>query len=322
MSETIKHKGIKPKLKILLFNFNNILSDVAQELHRRGHNLLNFEHNQQRQNAIDEADVIVLWNETPMGGWDKWVHGLKAIGKHTVLMQHGRRGASRMYPPFNEPLCSDVVCSWSENDRKRLISCGVPEDRIRVTGTTIFSHLKPKIPHEGINVVFSPEHWDIDVAENFIVNSQLKKLKGVKVISKLLENEHTEGVYQNPVWSDRRQEGHLEICIEVLRQADVVVAVSESTFELLAEALDIPVVIADIWTPKACGGDEKYREYTREYSNACTRVKDMSKLNDAIYYAIKHPEHLREERKQICIDDGGINITDPCAEICNVIESH
>ena len=313
-----QNKGSKSKLKIVLFNFNNILSDVAVELNRRGHELMNFE---KEPKALEICDVVVLWNETPMGGWDKWVHNLKAIGKRTVLMQHGRRGASRMYPPFNEPLCSDVVCSWSENDRKRLMECGIDDSRIKVTGTTIFSHLKPRIPHEGINVVFSPEHWDMDVAENFIVASQLKKLKGVKIISKLLEDEHTEGVYPNPVWSNRRLEGHLDICMEVLQTADVVVAVSESTFELLAEALDIPVVIADIWTPKACGGDEKYREYTREYSNACTRVKDMSKLNDAIYYAIKHPEHLREERHKITVDDGGLGL-DACNNICNVIEGN
>lgn len=314
MSKTKQNKSSKSKLKILLFDFNNILSDVAEELLKRGHELISGQVTSQK---VTDADVIVLWNETPMGGWDTWVKSLK--GKRTVLMQHGRRGTSRIYPPFNEPLKSDVICAWSENDRKRLESAGVPSEKIRVTGTTIFSHLKPRIPHEGINVVFSPEHWDVDVAENFIVASQLKKLKGVNVITKCLENEHTIGVYQNPVWSNRQHDGHLDIGIEVLRRADVVVAVSESTFELLAQALDIPVVIADIWTPKACNGDERYREYNREYSNACKRVKDMSKLNDEIMFAIKHPEVLREERVKIIVDDGGYGL-DSLEEIIKVIE--
>lgn len=304
----------KSKLKILLFDFNNILTDVAYELVRRGHELLSGNVTPEK---VSQADIIVLWNETPMGGWDKWINSLSE--KRTVLMQHGRRGTSRIYPPFNEPLKSDVICAWSENDRKRLQNAGVSPEKIKVTGTTIFSHLKPRIPHEGINVVFSPEHWDVDVAENFIVNSQLAKLQDVNVITKCLIDEHTVGVYPNPVWSDRRSEDHLDIAIDVLRKADVVVAVSESTFELLAQALDIPVVIADIWTPKACGGDERYRLYTREYSNACVRVKDMSKLNEAIYYAIKHPEHLREERKKIVVDDGGTNLN-ALEEIIKVIE--
>lgn len=307
---------MKKKLNILAFDFNNIVTDVVNELHNRGHNILS---GNVTDEMVKKADVIVLWNETPMGGWDKWVKQLK--GKRTVLMQHGRRGTSRIYPPFNEPLKSDVICAWSENDRKRLTDAGVDPKKIRVTGTTVLSHIKPRKPHQGINVVFSPEHWDVDVAENFIVNAQLQKLKGVNLITKCLINEHTKGVYSNPVWSDRRTQEHIDICTEVLTIADVVVAISESTFELMAEIMDIPVIIADIWTPKACGGDERYREYNREYSNACTRVKDMSKLNDAIMDVIKHPEKLREERKQIGIDDGGINIKDSLAEIIKVIEN-
>jgi hypothetical protein len=316
LSKTKQRKDSKStNLNIVLFDFNNILTDVAEELRRRGHTLLG---GHVTDEMISKADVIVLWNETPMGGWDKWVKKLK--GKRTVLMQHGRRGTSRIYPPFNEPLKSDVICAWSENDVRRLTNAGVPREKIRVTGTTVFSHLKPRVPHDGINVVFSPEHWDIDVAENFIVNSQLAKLKGVNVITKCLIDEHTQGIYPNPVWSDRRTPEHIDIVADVLSKADVVVAVSESTFELCAQYLDIPVIIADIWTPKSCGGDERYREYTREYSDACVRVKDVSKLNDAIYYAIKHPEHLREERKQIVVNDGGVDILSPLEEICKVIE--
>jgi hypothetical protein len=107
---------------------------------------------------------------------------------------------------------------------------------------------------------------------------------------------------------------------DVLSKADVVVGISESTFELLAEYLDIPVVIADIWVPKSCQGDPRYKEFKLEYSNACTKVKDMSKFEDAIRYAIKHPEHLRAERKQVAIDDGGVNIEDPVGELIKQIE--
>lgn len=317
VSKEGRSAGTKPKLKILLFDFNNVLTNVAEELVRRGHTLLV---NDGKKETLESADVIVLWNETPMGGWSEWIKKNKKSGIRSVLMQHGRRGTSRIYPPFNEPLTSDVICSWSENDRKRLEGVGVPKEKIRVTGTTVFNCLKPRVKHGGINIVFSPEHWDIDVAENFIVNSQLAKLKGVKVISKLLSGEHTAGVYPNPVWSNRNSPDHLEIVADVLKTADVVVAVSESTFELLAQALDIPVVIADIWTPKACAGDERYRDYQREYSNACVRVKDVSQLNDAIMFAVKHPEHLREERKQIVVDDGGINLN-ALENIISVIEN-
>lgn len=303
-------------MKILLFDWNNILTDVAEELNRRGHELLQHDG---KRSTFNKADVIVVWNETALGLWRDWIIEARKKGKRVVLVQHGRRGTSRIFPPFNEELVSDVVCAWGQNDRNRLQSCGVPPKRIVVTGTPIFKHLKPRKKHDGINVVFSPEHWDVDVAENFIIQAQLRKLKGVNVITKLLTGEHTEGIYQNPVWSDRKSPGHLEVCAEVLSTADIIVAVSESTFELCAEILDIPVVIADIWVPKACDGDERYRDYHREYSNACTREKDIKKLNDTIMKELKNPGRLKEERRQIGFLDGGLEIESPVDEIINVI---
>lgn len=305
-------------MKILLFDWNNVLHDVAIELTKRGHTLL--EHDG-KQKTWKSADVIVVWNEVAIGGWRDWIIEARKLGKKVILVQHGRRGTSRIYPPFNETLQSNVVCVWSENDRRRLQECGTPPDRIIVTGTPIFKHLKPRLPHKGFNVVFSPEHWDRDVVENMIVMGQLKKLKGANVTSKLLLGEHNPAEYVNPVVSDRKAPGHLEKCAEVLQSADLVVAISESTFELMAEMLDIPVIIADIWIPKACDGDDRYKEYHREYSDACTRVKDMNKLNDTILYHLKHPEVLRDERKRISIADGGIDIENPVEEIIKVIES-
>jgi len=306
-------------MKILLFNFNGILDDVEKELIKRGHEVMPHYKGNGELIEWGDADVIVLWNETPNGGWKDWIKQCNTAGVRTVLLQHGRRGTSRMHPPFNEPLQSDLVCVWGKNDIERLTSSGIDRDKIKLTGTSVLRDLPEREPHKGINVVFSPEHWDVDVVENFMVNSALKKVKGINIISKLLTDEHTKDTYPNPVWSDRRTKEHLQIAKDTVAKADVVVAVSESTFELMAQVLDIPVIIADIWIPKACAGDERYRDYHREYSNACTRVQDLSKLGDAIHYAIKHPEHLREERKQIGIDDGGMDIENPTEEIIKVI---
>jgi hypothetical protein len=309
-------------MKILLFNFNGILDEVEAALKDRGHEILPHIYKGSEINSWKKADTIVLWNETDNGGWKEWLAKMNKWGKRTILIQHGRRGTSRLHPPFNEKLKSDVVCVWGRNDVKRILKSGTAkEEQMFLTGTPVVRNLKPKVPHKGINVVFSPEHWDIDVAENLIVKSALEKVRGVNIISKLLIHEHTPGLYPNPVWSNRMAKDHLDIVKDTLAKADVVVAISESTFELMAEIMDIPVIIADIWVPKACAGDERYREYTREYSNACTMVKDLSKLGDAIKYAIKHPEHLRAERKQIGIDDGGMDIEDPVAEIIKVIEN-
>lgn len=305
-------------MNILLFNFNNILTDVEEELKKRGHTVLPMDG---KKETLDEADVYITWNETGLGGNREVVENIQKMGKKVILVQHGRRGTSRIYPPFNETLISDAACVWSENDKKRLMSCGVPEEKIIITGTPIWKHIKPRIGHEGINVVFSPEHWDIDVSENLIVADQLRKLKGVNIITKILEDHQVPELYDNPVSSNRNSPDHLEIVADVLSKADVVVGISESTFELLAEALDIPVVIADCWIPKACDGDDRYKEYHREYSNACT-MASLKDLNKEIQNAIKHPELKREERKKIIVDDGGYDIADPVGNIINVIEKY
>lgn len=308
-------------MKILAFDFNNILEDVIMELKRQGHEMLTH------RDQWKEADVIVVWHETGLGESRDWVQEMKDAGKRVVLLQHGRRGTSRIYPPFNEELKSDQVCVWGENDIKRLTECGVPKERIHLTGTPVLRKTKPRIPHRGINVVFSPEHWDMEVAENFLVRNALRKFKksrhfwqdDVNIITKILQGEHAAYNYDNPVSSNRHEWGHLDVCKDVLRNADVVVAISESTFELLAQIMDIPVIIADIWQPKSCAGDERYKEYKREYSNACEKVQDLDKLGNVILKYVKYPELLREERKEIAIKDGGIDIEDPTAEIIKVI---
>lgn len=317
MSVARGFESFKSIMKIIAFNWNNILTDVIEELRKRGHELLPLDGTDK---TFKKADVVVSWNETGLGGGREVVERAKKLGKRTVLVQHGRRGTSRIYPPFNETLVSDVACVWSENDKQRLISVGVPPEKIVVTGTSIWKHLKPREAHEGINVVFSPEHWDHDVAENFIVADELRKLKKVNIITKVLANTNMTEMYDNPVVSDRNSPDHLSIVADVLSTADVVVAVCESTFELLAQAMNIPVVIADIWVPKACDGDERYKEYHREYSNACVRAS-FKDLNKEIMKAINHPELLVEERHETATKDGGIDIADPVKNIISVIEN-
>jgi hypothetical protein len=306
-------------MKIVILRWNNITFDIEEELKRRGHEVIAAK--MINEDELKKFDVFVTWNEAETSGARDYIRYCNANGIRTVLLQHGRRGSSRVYPPFNEELLSQKVCCWGENDKKRFLSFGIPDMRLKVTSTPIFKYLKPRENHEGINVVFSPEHWDTDVVENQIVAAQLRKLKGVNIITKCLKGEHLENFYDNPVFSKREEKGHLEKVADVLKTADLVIGISESTFELMAQILDIPVIISDIWIPRPCSGDERYLVYKRQYSNACERIKDIDGLNKAIYKRLKHPEFLKEERAQVAIDDGGININDPLKEICDLIEN-
>lgn len=304
-------------MKFLSFDWNNVLADVEEELVARGHERLPLDG---KEDTWKEADVVIVWQETELGGWKDWIKDVQAAGKPVILVQHGRRGTSRIFPPFNEELVSDYVCVWGEADKRRMMECGVDEDKIYVTGTPVLKHIKPREEHKGWNVVFSPEHWDTEVPENAIVAGALRRIPRINVITKTLEGEHNPAHYDNPVPSNRREKGHLETCVEVLQKADCVVAISESTFELLAEAMDIPVVIADIWIPKACAGDDRYKEYQREYSEACERVKDIKDLEKRIKWYLKYPKQKQTERAAIVELDGGSHIEDPTGEIIKIIE--
>ncbi len=300
-------------MKICVFNWNGDLDEVIERL-KKEHTLVeNWE----------EAEVVVIWNEIKRGGWLDIVLNAQKAGKKVVLYQQGIWGIDRVQPPFNEKIHSDAICVWGEGDRKRLEKYGVDPKKIFVTGSPLFKHFLQKKPHRGDNVTFVLEHWDMeDIPENMIVASELRKLKGVEVIIKALEGEHDISIYTNVLLSKRNSPEHLGIVMGLLAETDLVVALSESTFALLAEAMDIPVVIADIWIPKERAGEKTYLDYRHPFTNAVTKVK-IKDLNKTIYHQLKHPEILRKERMEMAIENGGLDlgINDPISEIIKVIEN-
>lgn len=308
-------------MKILINHWNSVLYRVHDELERRGHEVLvGIEY---ILNPPKDLVAALFWNETMMKcepkPWGEYVKDFKKKGIKTFLYQHGRFGTSRIFPPFNEPLICDKVLLWGEADRKRYESVGTPSDRIVVTGCPLFMSLKSRIKQKKTTIVFCPEHWGDEVEENFAVAQELRKLKKVNIITKLLKDNHYIEWYDNPVLTDRNSPDHFEITADVLSKADVVVGVYSSTFELMAQYLDIPVIVVDTWRPKACSGDEKYKTYRREKSNGVTYVT-VDKLNDAIKFYLKRPEYMQAERSHAVIEDGGAQYADPLKNICDAIE--
>ena len=287
-------------MKILCFNWNGVLNDVEEQLILRGHTILPQDG---KESTLKKADLVITWCEMENGGWKEVILKAKKLGKKTLLVQHGRRGVSRIYPPFNEQLLSDAVCVWGPNDMKRIMEVGVPSDKIHITGCPLFKHLKPKVKHEGINVVFSPDHWDGDITENLIVASELEKVKDINIITKTVKGCQDPREYRNVVESDRHAKNHMEIVADVLSKADLVVSLSDATFELLAEFMDIPVVAVDLWIPKSAGGDDKYKEYVKPYSEACTRTRIREFLS-VVKAELKNPSRLAVQREIVAMADG------------------
>jgi len=295
-------------MKLTVYNWNQVLDEVIPEL---------------KGELIDDwkkADKLVVWCESKIYGWREAIERAQKRGKEVILYQQGIWACDWVRPPFSEPIISNKVLVWGQEDKRRLVKYGTPAEKIIVTGSPIIKHLKPRVKHEGKNVVLALEHWDEgqDCLENQIIASELRKLEGVKVITKGLIGENDPSFYQNPVFTNRFEGGHFEKVAEVLSTADIVVGLTESTLQFFAECLDIPVIIVDIWQPKVRGGDERYLDFHPNFLNGVTHVA-IKDLNKEIYRQLKHPEIKREERKQSAIDNGGINLPNPVKTIVDII---
>lgn len=264
--------------------------------------------------TIDRADVVVLWQDV-MGYCKSYANLAKTLKKPIVVIQHGIGAMDDYGPPNYYPLLADKLCVWSQNDVDMLKRFGISSKKYEMTGTAIWSHLQPKQKHKGINVLFKPAHWDVDVEENYEVMNELRKIKGINLFTKIHES-HDAKKFENPISSDRETVKHLDACGEVLSKADVVVGIgNEGTFGLMAYAKDIPFIVPNVWRPRtflhAPTPEMKYTE-------ACHMIK-LEDLKKAVFNAIEHPEFRREERKRVAEYYGGVNIENPIERITQVI---
>ena len=290
-------------MKIYAQDHNNILVDVIKQ----------FE-----EVELKDAEVVVLWQDVI--GLGKGIAKLAHLQKKPVIVcQHGIHSIVDYCPPLSYPLLADKICVWGPRDKEDLLRIGISKKRIELTGTTIFNHLKPKEKHKGINIIFRPAHWDIrQINENKVVAEALRKIKGINIITKLVETQDPEG-FDNPIQSHRDEPGHLEACADVLSKADLVVAVAgDGTFEMMAYFLDIPVVIPDIWSPKFFLNKPSFPMI---YTEACDLVS-LSNLEKTIWENLEHPEKKEEERKFVTIQQGGRGLPgNPLDKIVEVIKT-
>lgn len=277
--------------RVFYRNHNQILTDIVKEF--------------EVVEDMKDCDVVILWNEV-LADTQALIAQARTLGKKVFAYQHGRRGSSRYFPPFNAQILSDKLLVWGELDKSRLVDAGHPASKIEVVGTTIWYHLKERQPHEGINIVFSPDHWNQEIPENINVRNELRKLKGVRIITKIIDDQDPI-FYDNPIQSNRKETTHLDICANVLSKADLVVSVADGTFELMAQSLDIPVITVADWEPKEFGGDPRYKTYWRHISPASKRTSLQSLLK-TVKHQLKNPNELKKKRKEICIWEGGKNL--------------
>ena len=286
-------------MKIYLGDHNNVLVDLKEHF--------------ELVESIAEAEAVVLWQDV-VSLSRSIVRLAHSEGKKVIIVQHGRHSTMDYCPPANYQFISDKLCVWGQQDVDRLSDNDFDKDKIVLTGTTIFSHLKPRRKHTGTNVVFVLAHQDCEIEENKEVAEALKEIEGINVITKGMEKHNPDG-YQNYVSSHRDEDNHLDICADVLRDADIVVAIKDDTFSLLAYSLDIPVIIPKVWRDRTMLGKETKERFTE----ACELV-DLQDLGEAIKRTLKNPDKLKEQRRKVAIEEGGVQIINPLKNIIDVIK--
>jgi len=276
--------------KIFFRDHNNVLSDVIGEF-------------ETTDNYIS-SDAIVVWNDV-INEMREIVLSGNFLGKPTIVAQHGLRATREYISPYNKPLLADNIMVWGPKDKERMIQGGVEEDRIIITGSTIFDHLIPRQAHQGVNVVFAPMHWYEDLEENLIVAEKLREISGINVITKVVDNFHGSSYFDNLIFSNTNSPDHLTICASVLSTADIVISITESTFEFLAYALDIPVLTVNLWKPKFHMGRLYMNNIISDFSNACQKI-NLDDLPKALSETLANPQQFASERKKALYEEAGI----------------
>jgi hypothetical protein len=295
-------------MRILLRDHNGVLSDLKPHF--------------ELVKTIQDAEVVVLWQD--ILAFELCIaRTAKRMGKPIVVIQHGAHGSEDYVPPLSNELLADKILVWGEYDRDQLLGVGIDPKRIEITGTTVFEKLKGRTPHKGTHILFSPEHWDHDIPENLELYNKLKKLckkNKWELKVKTMERHDASRYKGHEVYSNREHPDHLDKCAEVLAWADVVVSISEITFELLAQALDIPVICCDITEPRMFLNNPKYLDLKKPYSNAVKVIKNLDVLEETIKGQLKNPEELEKERRDTVLLRGGIHIENPLEKMINAIK--
>lgn len=280
-------------MKVFVSNFNGIFNEIMAILQMKG----------DLAPIWPDADVLLLWQDV-VGDYPEIVMQAKAEGKRVLVAEHGLLSINDYIPPLSRPLLADKYLAWGERTKRWLVEkAKIDENKILVTGTTIFDNFGPKKIHKEKNVLFAPRHWNSELDENLQICEELRKLKGINVYSKIVEGEHDPKQYPNPLQSNRQAGNHIYECWKALSTADVLVTLGEGTIASMAYYMDIPVISSGRWDTKDLLGKTYDRaEFFSQVTGACSIVPP-ERLNEQIIKELEHPEINKGERLNFLNDN-------------------
>ena len=335
------------KPKIYIRNFNGVMDGILKSDE--------FE----RVDDPRNCDCIVLWQDVRGEFAELARINKKYLHKPLVVVQHGAGGTRDYEHPENFPFMSDKFCCWGQADYERLVRqgngdkavitgstlinqmkprekhedknivfCPIVAEHEEPANLMVFYELKKiELDYSQTNIIKHKEalqnDWKAEIfnkenyQETFIPYYDINK--NFRVISKLTpihdKNLYLGSVCETSVVSST----HIEGCVKLLTNADVVVGMVESTFQMLAMAMGIPVVICKEWEFKMYGGKD-YTNCDHIKTNAVTYC-NLGDLRTVVEGELANPERLAKERKEVVLREFGDVNSNPNKKIIETIRS-
>lgn len=138
-----------------------------------------------------------------------------------------------------------------------------------------------------------------------------------------LSGVHDANQYMSPlILSHQNQPNHVDVVADLLAKTDVLVCLEEGTMQLMAYALDIPVIVMDIFKYGDYGGVKDYDKVEKIKTNAAVWLRDLNILGRTIDDCVSNPAKLRKNRIAVCESEGGAHLPDPDEAVIAAMEQH
>jgi hypothetical protein len=271
-----------------------------------------------------DKDVYLLYQDYLRLGKVYAEEGIEN-GKLVCVVQHGLL-ATRDYLEEDRDLIADKIFLWGKKDYRRMRNLGYPKSKLVVSGCPFLEDIGLKQRPIGRSVplvFFSPRYFPLLGKENAQVLEIMLRKTDCHFLIRTLESDKNIYFYEglrdhfpgrvtvektNPVWRN-----HIPNLIERMRVCDLVVSMDESTGELLAMSMDIPVIcISDVylehelewhWDRKGGRDVRKRGLYFSEgvYKSRADDIGEM--INKVLGNDIKS-----ENRKKVAVEHGGLGL--------------
>lgn len=280
--------------KAVIINFNDILTPLYST----------FEQSE-LTDIVDpkkKPDCLITWTDYPP---DYKMTCMVALqnGVPAFMVQHGRRAMRDYWTHIGEP--TSLACFvWGTKDYEDAIEGKWHPTRVFRVGAPWFQYRPERQEEKGL-VVYDVPHWNVDTIEAKKTWTALKQIPGIRPVAKLItpSNQKRANYIGEQCMTYRNEPGHIEATYDLIKRASVVVCMMESTMELLAHSLGVPVIHVKGFKHKELPGTWQGVEDTLpgKGSYAC-ELKDLPK---AIKKLMDNPKLLEKEAKERLMEDAG-----------------